>query len=141
MSDMILKLVSRLIFIVLALIIIPLAVQNRQIITVQLNPLALLTDAQSAELSLPLFILLILTLAVGLASGVAAGWAMARLHARKKARLLSPLDTSDADSGAPTIAPTIPKRTEMLEPRQAVHAPVDTNRQDGGDKERNQTDE
>lgn len=137
MSDMILKLVSRLIFIVLALIIIPLAVQNRQIISVELNPLALLNDAQSADLTLPLFILLILTLAVGLLAGLLAGWAMAQLQTRKKTRLLSPLEGEAHKAGAATI----PKRTEMLEPRQALHAPNDKTAQTGSDKERTQADE
>lgn len=81
---MLLKLLSRLVFIALLVIIIPLAVQNRQFITVELNPLALVNDAQSVGLTLPLFILLIVTLFIGLASGLLFGWGLGRLQARKK---------------------------------------------------------
>ena len=85
MSDMLLKLLSRLIFLALLLIIIPLAVQNRQLISVELNPLALVNNALSVGFTLPLFILLIVTLFIGLTAGLVFGWGMARLQARKKA--------------------------------------------------------
>ena len=85
MSDMLLKLLSRLIFLALLLIIIPLAVQNRQLISVELNPLALVNNALSVGFTLPLFILLIVTLFIGLAAGLVFGWGMARLQARRKA--------------------------------------------------------
>lgn len=101
MSDMLLKLVSRLVFVALAIIIIPLAVQNRQMVSVELNPLALVNEAQSTGFSMPLFVLLILTLFIGLASGVVFGWAMASLKARKKQK------------SEQTRAP-IPARSDML---------------------------
>ena len=85
LSDMILKFLTRLLFVLLVIIIVPLAVQNRQIITVELNPLALLNNAYSLGFSMPLFIVLILTLSIGLLSGLLFGWGLARLKARKKA--------------------------------------------------------
>ena len=105
MSDMLLKLLSRLIFLALLLIIIPLAVQNRQLISVELNPLALVNDALSVGFTLPLFILLIVTLFIGLAAGLVFGWAMARLQARKKTGKLKR-----------AVPPTpIPQQPKMLE--------------------------
>lgn len=105
MSDMLLKLLSRLIFLALLLVIIPLAVQNRQLVNVELNPLALINDALSFGFTLPLFILLIVTLFIGLAAGLIFGWGMARLQARKKAGKLK---------RAMPPAP-IPRQTKMLE--------------------------
>ena len=105
MSDMLLKLLSRLIFLALLLIIIPLAVQNRQLISVELNPLALVNNALSVGFTLPLFILLIVTLFVGLAAGLVFGWGMARLQARRKAGKLK---------RAVPPAP-IPQQPKMLE--------------------------
>lgn len=105
MSDMLLKLLSRLIFLALLLIIIPLAVQNRQLISVELNPLALINDALSVGFTLPLFILLIVTLFIGLAAGLVFGWGMARLQARRKAGKLK---------RAVPPAP-IPQQPKMLE--------------------------
>ena len=105
MSDMLLKLLSRLIFLALLLIIIPLAVQNRQLISVELNPLALVNDALSVGFTLPLFILLIVTLFIGLAAGLVFGWGMARLQARRKAGKLK---------RAVPPAP-IPQQPKMLE--------------------------
>ena len=105
MSDMLLKLLSRLIFLALLLIIIPLAVQNRQLISVELNPLALVNNALSVGFTLPLFILLIVTLFIGLAAGLVFGWGMARLQARRKAGKLK---------RAVPPAP-IPQQPKMLE--------------------------
>lgn len=105
MSDMLLKLLSRLIFLALLLVIIPLAVQNRQLVNVELNPLALINDALSFGFTLPLFILLIVTLFIGLAAGLIFGWGMARLQVRKKAGKLK---------RAMPPAP-IPRQTKMLE--------------------------
>ena len=101
MSDMLLKLLSRLIFLALLLIIIPLAVQNRQLISVELNPLALVNDTLSVGFTLPLFILLIVTLFIGLGAGLVFGWGMARLQARKKIGKLK-----RAVPPAPTQAPS-----------------------------------
>lgn len=115
MSDMLLKLLSRLIFLALVLIIIPLAVQNRQLISVELNPLALFNDALSVGFTLPLFILLIVTLFIGLGAGLVFGWGMARLQARKKAGKLK-----RAVPPAPTQAPT--KMLEVQPQRDSADA-------------------
>ena len=117
MSDMLLKLLSRLIFLALLLIIIPLAVQNRQRVSVEMNPLALINDALSVGFTLPLFILLIVTLFIGLGAGLVFGWAMARLQARKKIGKLK-----RAVPPAPTQAPS-----KMLEAQPRVESTASSN--------------
>ena len=129
MSDMLLKLLSRLIFLALLLIIIPLAVQNRQLISVELNPLALVNDALSVGFTLPLFILLIVTLFIGLAAGLVFGWGMARLQARRKAGKLK-------RAVPPAPIPQQPKMLEaepQVEPSSAIAREAATN-----DKEENE---
>lgn len=129
MSDMLLKLLSRLIFLALLLIIIPLAVQNRQLISVELNPLALVNDALSIGFTLPLFILLIVTLFIGLAAGLVFGWGMARLQARRKAGKLR-------RAVPPAPIPQQPKMLEaepQSEPSSAIARGAATN-----DKEENE---
>ena len=129
MSDMLLKLLSRLIFLALLLIIIPLAVQNRQLISVELNPLALVNDALSVGFTLPLFILLIVTLFIGLAAGLVFGWGMARLQARRKAGKLR-------RAVPPAPIPQQPKMLEaepQSEPSSAIARGAATN-----DKEENE---
>lgn len=112
------KLLSRLTFLALLLIIIPLAVQNRQLIAVELNPLALVNDALSVGFTLPLFVLLIVTLFIGLAAGLVFGWGLARLQLRKKAGKLKRAVPQDAPIAASTQA-----QAKMLEAQpQAVSA-------------------
>lgn len=123
LSDMIVKFLTRLLFVLLVLIIVPLAVQNRQIITVELNPLALLNSAYSLGFSLPLFIVLILTLSIGLLSGLMFGWGLARLQARKKAGQLK---------RAVPPAP-IPAGTKMLKAGQTEKEALDVSIKTAGD--------
>lgn len=109
---MLLKLLSRLIFLALLIIIIPLAVQNRQRVSVELNPLTLLNDALSVGFTLPLFILLIVTMFIGLAAGLVFGWGLARLQQHKKAGKL-------ARAVPPAPIPTQAKMLEA-EPRETA---------------------
>ena len=88
-SDMFIKFVSRLVFVLAVILLVPLAVQNRQIVTLQLNPLALLNDENGVTVSLPLFIFFILILFIGLVGGALFGWGVARLQHRKKAGKLA----------------------------------------------------
>lgn len=121
MSDMLLKLLSRLTFLALLIIIIPLAVQNRQLISVELNPLALVNDALSVGFTLPLFVLLIVTLFIGLGAGLLFGWGMARLQLRKKAGKLKravppgPMQAPMTDTAPSSVAASTQAPAKMLE--------------------------
>lgn len=113
---MIVKFLSRLLFVALVLIIVPLAVQNRQMVTIELNPLALLNGAQSVGFALPLFIVIILSLFIGFAGGLLIGWAWARLQHKARAGRLkhavapAPIPTQTKMLQAEPTPPTIPVR-------------------------------
>lgn len=125
MSDMIVKFISRLFFVLAVIFLVPLAVQNRQMVTLQLNPLALLNETQSIALSMPLFILVILISSIGLIGGALLGWGMARLQHHKQAGKLK----------RAVPPPPIPAYTKMLE--DDAHAarqedpPIDSMEKDG----------
>ena len=70
------RLVFFAIFCALCLLVIPLAVMNRQRVTLKLNPFDFLTEAPSLAINLPLFVLLLSLLTVGFL----VGYAMGRLH-------------------------------------------------------------
>jgi len=63
------KLTSRIIFIALVALLIPLAVQNRQPITLYYDPLAWMDGAESASITLPLFLILLMIAVLGFIIG------------------------------------------------------------------------
>ncbi|MFW2436665.1 MAG: lipopolysaccharide assembly protein LapA domain-containing protein [Parvibaculales bacterium] len=63
------KLTSRIIFIALVALLIPLAVQNRQLITLYYDPLAWMDGAESASITLPLFLILLMIAVLGFIIG------------------------------------------------------------------------
>ena len=63
------KLISRIIFIALVALLIPLAVQNRQPVTLYYDPLAWMDGAESASLTLPLFLILLIIAVFGFVVG------------------------------------------------------------------------
>lgn len=81
MSSLLAKLLARIGFFIALALVLPLAVQNRQLVDIYLNPFSLLGN-QPPAVTLPLFIALLLALGVGLFIGYALG----RLGARSKQR-------------------------------------------------------
>jgi hypothetical protein len=131
---MVLKFLSRLTFLAVLIIIIPLAVQNRQLISLELNPLSLINDARSIAFTLPLFILIIITTFIGLATGLVLGWAAARLkHTKTTAK---PIDTLPPNRARAPIPASIPAAEKVLEDEPlAKGARALGSAQDAGDKE------
>lgn len=80
MRSLLVKLIARIGFFLALAITLPLAVHNRQLVDIHLNPFALL-DADTGTLTLPLFVALLLALGLGLIIG----YAMGRLARRDKA--------------------------------------------------------
>ncbi len=76
MQGKITRLVFFAIFCVLCLLTIPLAVMNRQRVTLKLNPFDFLTDTPALSINLPLFVLLLALLTIGFLLGYGLG----RLH-------------------------------------------------------------
>ncbi len=104
MRTLLAKLLTRIAFIGLLIIIVPLAVQNRQPVDLTLNPIAALTGDTGAAFTLPLFIALLLALGVGLLVGLGlAHLSRARLFKRKDPSL------------AQTTPPILPDAPDMLE--------------------------
>ena len=83
-------------------IILPLAVQNRQIVDIYLNPFSLL-DANSAAFSMPLFLALLLAICIGLICGLILG------------RITGPKKSSKAHSAAADILARMPKATASMQ--------------------------
>jgi uncharacterized integral membrane protein len=101
MRTLLSKFIGHLAFIGLALILLPLAVQNRQIVSLTLDPLALLTGQAGRAFQLPLFIALLLALALGLTVGY--GWArvsQSRFFRAKKAP-----QSVDLSASSPLLKP------------------------------------
>tara|TARA_B110000971_G_C20033230_1_gene512625 strand:+ start:3515 stop:3907 length:393 start_codon:yes stop_codon:yes gene_type:complete len=95
MRTLISKFISRLAFVGLAIILLPLAVQNRQIISLTLDPMALLSGTQASPYQVPLFVALLLVLVLGLMCGYGlARLSQSRLFGAKKAAKSVDLATS-----------------------------------------------
>lgn len=104
MSSLLAKLLARIGFFIALAIFLPLAVQNRQMVDIYLNPFSLL-DNQPPAVSLPLFIALFLALGIGLFIGYALG--RVRGARRDKART----KTADILSRLPGNPPTSTKNS------------------------------
>lgn len=104
MSSLLAKLLARIGFFISLAIFLPLAVQNRQMVDIYLNPFSLL-DNQPPAVSLPLFIALFLALGIGLFIGY--GFGRLRVTRRDKAHA----KTANILSRLPATAAARPKNS------------------------------
>jgi uncharacterized integral membrane protein len=74
------QLAARLVFLSTLIILLPLAVLNRQTVSIALNPMDLLRDVPHGRLEMPLFIALFALFILGLL----AGWLMGRLGQNRR---------------------------------------------------------
>ena len=100
------SLAIRLVFISSLIILLPLAVLNRQTVTLSLNPMDLMRAAPESALTMPLFIALFIAFCLGLMLG----WLLGYIGQNKRSRALS-------DASLPVV-------TGVIKPTQSV----------GGDK-------
>lgn len=97
------QLAARLVFLSTLIILLPLAVLNRQTVSIALNPMDLLRDVQHGRLEMPLFIALFALFILGLL----AGWLMGRLGQNRRRRATG-LARASGTSGSPAAPPTPP---------------------------------
>lgn len=97
------QLAARLVFLSTLIILLPLAVLNRQTVSIALNPMDLLRDVQHGRLEMPLFIALFALFILGLL----AGWLMGRLGQNRRRRATG-LARASGTSGSPPTPPTPP---------------------------------
>ena len=123
MRALVSKFIARLASIGLALILLPLAVQNRQIISLTLDPMALLSGQETTPYVLPLFVALLLALALGLVSGyVLARLSRSRLFGAQKAAKSVDLAASSA---LLKPDPVLENRKSGIQARSALAAQAD----------------
>ena len=99
------QLAARLVFLSTLIILLPLAVLNRQTVSIALNPMDLLRDVPHGRLEMPLFIALFALFILGLL----AGWLMGRLGQNRRRRDTG-LARASGTSGSPPTPPTSPSR-------------------------------
>lgn len=105
------QLAARLVFLSTLIILLPLAVLNRQTVSIALNPMDLLRDVPLGRLEMPLFIALFALFILGLL----AGWLMGRLGQNRRRRATG-LARASGTSGSPATSakssapPTSPSR-------------------------------
>ena len=97
------QLAARLVFLSTLIILLPLAVLNRQTVSIALNPMDLLRDVQHGRLEMPLFIALFALFILGLL----AGWLMGRLGQNRRRRATG-LARASGTYGSPAAPPTPP---------------------------------
>lgn len=97
------QLAARLVFLLTLIILLPLAVLNRQTVSIALNPMDLLRDVPLGRLEMPLFIALFALFILGLL----AGWLMGRLGQNRRRRATG-LARASGTSGSPATLPTSP---------------------------------
>lgn len=107
------KLLSRLGFIGLAIVLVPLAALNRQSVNLDLNVLAWIYEQPSQGVELPLFVII----AVALAVGFIAGWWMSALLRWKNQ--LSQNRAARRQLSQSNAADHLPEEAIMLEERTA----------------------
>lgn len=102
------QLAARLVFLSTLIILLPLAVLNRQTVSIALNPMDLLRDVPHGRLEMPLFIALFALFILGLL----AGWLMGRLgqNRRRRATGLARASGTSSSPAAPPTPPTSPSR-------------------------------
>ena len=99
------QLAARLVFLSTLIILLPLAVLNRQTVSIALNPMDLLRDVPHGRLEMPLFIALFALFILGLL----AGWLMGRLGQNRRRRATG-LARASVTSGSLAAPPTSPSR-------------------------------
>lgn len=99
------QLAARLVFLSTLIILLPLAVLNRQTVSIALNPMDLLRDVPHGRLEMPLFIALFALFILGLL----AGWLMGRLGQNRRRRATG-LARASGSPAAPPTPPTPPSR-------------------------------
>ena len=97
------QLAARLVFLSTLIILLPLAVLNRQTVSIALNPMDLLRDVPHGRLEMPLFIALFALFILGLL----AGWLMGRLGQNRRRRATG-LARASGTSGSTATLPTSP---------------------------------
>lgn len=102
------QLAARLVFLSTLIILLPLAVLNRQTVSIALNPMDLLRDVPHGRLEMPLFIALFALFILGLL----AGWLMGRLgqNRRRRATGLARASGTSGSPSSPAAPPTSPSR-------------------------------
>lgn len=105
------QLAARLVFLLTLIILLPLAVLNRQTVSIALNPMDLLRDVPLGRLEMPLFIALFALFILGLL----AGWLMGRLGQNRRRRATglaraSGTSATSATSAKSAAPPTSPSR-------------------------------
>jgi Ni/Fe-hydrogenase subunit HybB-like protein len=106
------KLIARIGFFFALVITLPLAVHNRQLIDIHLNPFSLL-ETPDSSITLPLFVALLLALGLGLIIGYATGRLARRSKASKSDRTAADILSRMPKAPSPTRADT----QTMLEKR------------------------
>jgi len=122
------KIVAALILVPLAIVIIALAVANRQRVTLSLDPFGTDQNAAFTTPPLPLFLVLFVTLILGVVIGGAASWLRhggwrrtARRLERELAALRGDIDTLRRGAGAAASAPQAAKPPERLKLKPPGH--------------------
>lgn len=132
------KLLFRILLIGLALVTVPLAIQNRAPVTLILDPTELLAGEPRASFTLPLFVALLLALGLGLIIGYAGGQMAARRQSprpntpngNRKSRRQQSADalaaralaahSAEQATAAPATADRLPKPDSMIEENDAT---------------------
>jgi uncharacterized membrane protein YciS (DUF1049 family) len=111
------KLISRIIFIALVALLIPLAVQNRQPVTLYYDPLAWMDGAERASLTLPLFLILLIIAVFGFVVGwiVSAAVYFKRQSEKKYEAWRSARGAQAATKNQPPVMTHLPDAPAMLE--------------------------
>ena len=122
------KIVAALILVPLAIVIIALAVANRQRVTLSLDPFGTDQNAAFTTPPLPLFLVLFVTLILGVVIGGAASWLRhggwrrtARRLERELAALRGDIDALRRGAGAAASAPQAAKPPERLKLKPPGH--------------------
>jgi formate hydrogenlyase subunit 3/multisubunit Na+/H+ antiporter MnhD subunit len=124
------QLAARLVFLSTLIILLPLAVLNRQTVTIAFNPMDLLRDAPQGRLAMPLFIALFALFILGLI----AGWVMGRLGQNRGPSVPRPTSSQAASQplSEATSASPMPPRPVVIN---KAPEPTEPPEPDTGDKD------
>lgn len=116
------KLLGRLVFVALAILVVPLAAQNKQIVTLNLDLLAWWRKAPIDGLQVPLFMVIVVALVIGFIAGwlisAMLRWQNTKQGARRAKKQLKPAPRVGSNrQGAD--AKHLPEQAYMLEGRDA----------------------
>jgi hypothetical protein len=135
------QLAARLAFLISLMVLLPLAVLNRQNVGVSLNPMDLLRDTPQAPLVMPLFIALFASFIFGLL----AGWVMGRFGKNGAKRAMprrSGVIKPPQDKLAKPTKPSKPaKREDAPAPRRLGSSAMAAPPEEAGEKVEKQADE